>query len=259
MSRLNISFAGAGNVAGILCREMYRSGIKILQVVSETEKEGKPLAGDCNALWSDQLSFSSDNQVIIVAVPDHRLSEVLASIECPGDCVVAHTAGSFGLGIFPDSICRRGVFYPLQTFTRGRKIKIDEVPFLLEASDGEAGEILQNLVTVMGAKSTFIDSARRKILHLAAVFVCNFTNYMLTAGDEIVSKADLSFVILEPLIKETIAKALETGPGRSQTGPAFRNDLNTVEKHLKLLSFSPELQNIYRELTESIIRHYKTN
>jgi hypothetical protein len=79
---------------------------------------------------------------------------------------------------------------------------------------------------------------------------------MLNAADEIASRADLSFDIFEPLIRETIAKAIDLSPEKSQTGPAVRNDVNTIEKHLEILSFSPELQNIYSEITRSIIKHY---
>jgi hypothetical protein len=79
---------------------------------------------------------------------------------------------------------------------------------------------------------------------------------MLTVGKEVTLKAGFSFDLLEPLIIETISKAIESGPENSQTGPAFRNDKNTIEKHLELLSFSPELQILYKELTLSIIKYY---
>ncbi|MBN1108453.1 MAG: DUF2520 domain-containing protein [Bacteroidales bacterium] len=259
MTMYAISFAGAGNVAATLCREFYRSGIQIDRIVSKTEKKGRSLAADCNAEWSDELSFGAATRVIIVAVPDHSLREVLASIECPGECIVAHTAGSFGLEVFPPSISKKAVFYPFQTFTSGRKLNVAAIPFLLEASDDDTAKLLQDLASTLGAKTAFMDTDTRKMLHLAAVFVCNFTNYLLTAGKEITSEAGLDYKILEPLVNETIAKAFDTGPDMSQTGPAIRNDLNTIEKHLKLLSFSPELQKIYYELTESIRKHYKTD
>jgi predicted short-subunit dehydrogenase-like oxidoreductase (DUF2520 family) len=95
------------------------------------------------------------------------------------------------------------------------------------------------------------------MLHLAAVFVNNFTNHMLRTGKEIASMAGFSFEVLEPLVNETISKALDIGPENSQTGPAVRNDLNTIEKHLDLLSFSPEMQDMYREITRSIITYNK--
>jgi predicted short-subunit dehydrogenase-like oxidoreductase (DUF2520 family) len=256
MSQFIVSFAGAGRVAGALCGEMFRSGIKIHQIVSESGSDGLPLALACHAEWSSRLSFDASNQVIIVAVPDHILKEVLADISCPSECVVAHTAGSYGLEVFPSTIRRSGVFYPLQTFSKGRSVSFKNLPFLTEASDDDTGRILHDLARSIGGNVHFINHEQRKVVHLAAVFVNNFTNYMLTSGSEIAGRAGLSLEIFEPLIRETIAKALENGPDKSQTGPAVRNDHNTIEMHLELLSFSPELQKIYREMTDSIIKHY---
>jgi predicted short-subunit dehydrogenase-like oxidoreductase (DUF2520 family) len=111
----------------------------------------------------------------------------------------------------------------------------------------------------LGGKAFFADSERRKLLHVSAVFVNNFTNFMLTEGIEIASGAGFSPEILEPLIRETISKALENGPSFSQTGPAIRKDFETIEKHMELLSFSPDLQKLYSEVTQSILEHYKTS
>jgi predicted short-subunit dehydrogenase-like oxidoreductase (DUF2520 family) len=257
MEHYNVSFAGAGRVAGALCRKMHSSGINIRQVVSETEASGKPLAGSCKASWSSALIFYDPVDIIIVAVPDHKLQEVLNSIECPDYTLVVHTAGSFGLDLFPERMKHKGVFYPLQTFSKERRISLIDLPFFIEASDPQMSGMLKKLAKMLGGKVYSVDTEHRKMLHLAAVFACNFTNHMFTAGKEIASRAGLSFEILEPLIKETVAKALANGPELSQTGPAIRNDRNTIAKHMELLSFSPELQKIYKEVTESIIEHNK--
>jgi predicted short-subunit dehydrogenase-like oxidoreductase (DUF2520 family) len=257
MVHYNISFAGAGRVAGALCRDMFRAGFKILQVVSETNAYGRHLAGICGSEWSSELNFYDANDIIIVAVPDHKLTEVLSQIKCSGKTIVAHTAGSWGLEVFPDNIRKTGVFYPLQTFSKGREISFKDLPFLIEAGEKATGKKLGALAEALGGKVHFVDTERRKLLHVSAVFVNNFTNYMLTEGNEITLKAGFSFEIMVPLIKETISKALENGPDSSQTGPAVRNDLNTIEKHMELLSFSPDLQKLYNEITKSILKHYK--
>jgi predicted short-subunit dehydrogenase-like oxidoreductase (DUF2520 family) len=254
----SISFAGAGRVAEALCKELSHAGYTIDYVVSENEASGKPLADSCKAAWSHDLSFPDSTKIIIVAVPDHRLISVLESVNCSPETLVAHTAGSFGLDIFPEKIIRRGVFYPLQTFSKGRMVSFFDLPLLLESSDDESAELLKTLAESIGGKVHFIDTEQRRILHLAAVFVCNFTNHMLTLGREVALKADYQFEILTPLIKETISKALDSGPENSQTGPAVRNDKNTIEKHLELLSFSADLQRIYREMTRSIIEYYSS-
>jgi predicted short-subunit dehydrogenase-like oxidoreductase (DUF2520 family) len=255
----SISFAGAGRVAEALCKELFHAGYVIDYVVSENEAKGKPLADYCKAVWSHDPSFPDSTKVIIVAVPDHRLKSVLESITCCQETLVAHTAGSFGLDIFPEKIIKRGILYPLQTFSKGRKVSFFDLPFLLESSDAKSSGILNTLAESIGGKVYFVGTEKRKMLHLAAVFVCNFTNHMFTLGREVALKEDFQFEILTPLIKETISKALDSGPENSQTGPAIRNDLNTIEKHLELLSFSPALQKIYKEMTESIIEYYKTS
>jgi predicted short-subunit dehydrogenase-like oxidoreductase (DUF2520 family) len=257
MYKKNISFTGAGRVAEALCKELYHAGFKIEKIVSETELRGKPLADSCNALWSADLLFSDSTKILIVAVPDHRLISVLASLKCAPGTLVIHTAGSFGLDIFPEHIKHKGVFYPLQTFSKGRKINFTGLPFLLESSDDESSAILRKLTESIHGEVHFVDTDHRRMLHLAAVFTCNFSNHMLTMGKEVALKAGCSFDLLAPLTRETISKALDSGPENSQTGPAMRNDQNTIEKHLELLSFSPELQGIYKDMTQSIIEYYK--
>jgi predicted short-subunit dehydrogenase-like oxidoreductase (DUF2520 family) len=252
----SISFAGAGRVAEALSKELFRAGYRIDRIVSENENIGKPLSDSCKAEWSSDLSFPDSTKVIIVAVPDHRLKSVLENVSCSPETLVAHTAGSFGLEIFPEKIIRRGIFYPLQTFSRGRLVSFIDLPFLLESSDDESAGILKTLAESIGSKVHFVDAEQRRMLHLAAVFVCNFTNHMLTLGREVAMKADYPFEILTPLIKETISKALDSGPENSQTGPAVRNDRNTIEKHLELLSFSSDLQKVYEVMTRSIIEYY---
>lgn len=258
MYQNTISFAGAGRVASALCKELFAAGFRIDLIVSETDIRGRPLADSCNAAWSQDLIFPDSTNIIIVAVPDHRLKSVLEKIKCTPATLVAHTAGSFGLDIFPGHIKKKGIFYPLQTFSENRKVSFSGLPFLLEAPDDESSSILRHLAESIHASVHFVDIEKRRILHLAAVFVCNFSNHMLTLGKEISLKTGLAFEILSPLIEETISKALVLGPENSQTGPAVRHDKNTIEKHLDLLSFSPDLQRIYNEMTISIIKYYNT-
>jgi predicted short-subunit dehydrogenase-like oxidoreductase (DUF2520 family) len=257
MYQKNISFAGAGRVASALCKVLFRAGFVVDMIVSETETSGISLAGSCKAVWSKELRFPDSTNVIIVAVPDHSLINVLEGLSCNKETLLVHTAGSFGLDVFPSHFQRKGIFYPLQTFSKDRRVDFQGLPFLLETSDNESAEILKTMCEAIHGKAYFVNTQQRTMLHLAAVFVCNFTNHLLTTGKEVALKAGFSFDILAPLINETISKALDSGPENSQTGPAVRHDTNTIEKHLELLSFSPELQRIYSEMTQSIIEYYK--
>jgi predicted short-subunit dehydrogenase-like oxidoreductase (DUF2520 family) len=252
-----ISMAGAGRVGNAVSRELFRAGFRIDLIASETESRGRLLADLCGAKWSSELIFPDSTDIIIVSVPDHRLQSVLNKIVCKPDTLVAHTAGSFGLDIFPPHIKRKGIFYPLQTFSPDRDVSFKDIPVLIEASDDYSGSLLKNLSDSVGSKTHFVDTESRRILHVAAVFTSNFTNHMLTIGKEIAGRAGFSFELFKPLLTETISKALNLGPENSQTGPAVRNDQNTIEKQMELLSFSPELQRIYIQMTQSIITYYK--
>jgi len=256
MNKDVISFAGAGRVASALCRMLHKCGYSIDLVVSESEKSCRSLAESCEAKWSTEPEFPATDSIIIVSVPDHRLISVLHTLNCSPETIVVHTAGSFGLDIFPEHIKRKGVFYPLQTFSHERSVDFVNLPFLIESADNDTFITLKGLAKSMGSKAYACDAEHRKMLHVAAVFSCNFTNHMLTIGKELSERAGFSYDILKPLIAETILKAAENGPAFSQTGPAVRNDLNTIEKHLKLLSFSPELKSLYGEITKSIADYY---
>lgn len=259
MIQYRISFAGAGNVAAALCRELFNKGCYILHIVSRSEENGHRLADMYNASWSSDMIFPDSTDIIIVAVPDHNLEDVLGKIKCRKGTIVAHTAGCIGLNIFPSDYNNFGILYPLQTFSISRKIDFKTIPFLIEASNDSTAKILKSIAETIGGSVHFSDTEHRRMLHLAAVFASNFSNYMFTIASDISVKAGFSFDLLKPLILETMTKAIEIGPENSQTGPAVRNDSDTMEKHLDLLSFSHELKEIYREISDSIINYYKSN
>jgi predicted short-subunit dehydrogenase-like oxidoreductase (DUF2520 family) len=253
----NISFAGAGKVAGALCSTLYQKGHTILHIVSRNEVSGGILADSCKATWSDDFTFPDKTEVLIVAIPDQSIPEVAGKINCNKKTIIAHTAGSSGLDVFPPALKNTGVFYPLQTFSEKRKPDLSKVPFFIEGSDRFCEESLRILAESISSSVFFTDTTHRRLLHLAAVFASNFTNHMLTIAKNLSDESGIPFEVYRPLILETIDKAIETGPEKSQTGPAIRYDLKTIEKHLDLLTFSPEIRNVYDKITKSIISYYK--
>jgi predicted short-subunit dehydrogenase-like oxidoreductase (DUF2520 family) len=226
--------------------------------VSRSELSGKALAYKCGAVWSDVLEFSENTDIIFVAVSDSNIAEVLEKLKCGKNTIVAHTAASFGLDVFPEKIKRKAVYYPLQTFSYDRKIDFNGLPVFIEASDEAISTVMTEVAKSVGSKLFFADAQSRKMLHLAAVFVCNFTNHLLVRGKEIAIKSGFSFEELKPLITETISKAFDNSPENSQTGPAERNDKITIAKHLEMLSFDNNLEKIYNDISTSIIHYHNT-
>ena len=115
--------------------------------------------------------------------------------------------------------------------------------------------ILLDLAQSLSSHVQLINSEERKQLHLAAVFACNFSNYMYTIADELLAKNNLDLNLLKPLIIETANKIKENKPALMQTGPAKREDKAVIENHLQLLAKSKDYQDIYKLITENIIKN----
>jgi predicted short-subunit dehydrogenase-like oxidoreductase (DUF2520 family) len=199
------------------------------------------------------LDFSrSRANIFIIAVPDDIVPEIAQNAAFPPDATVCHTSGTLPLTVlkrFP----KRGVFYPLQTFTKGRPLDLSAVPFCIEAADAGTEKQLSTLARSVSRSVHLMDSEQRKALHLGAVFAGNFTNHLLALSKRIAEENNLAFDLLKPLVAETVAKALAAqDPATVQTGPAVRRDEQTIKRHLQALRKHALWRKIYRLLTESI-------
>jgi predicted short-subunit dehydrogenase-like oxidoreductase (DUF2520 family) len=252
----NISFIGAGSVAEALCDGLIAGGHRILTVSSKGGVSASELAKRSGALWIRDCSIPDNCDIVIVSVTDTAVAEVADKIRLPEKTVIVHTAGSVEMSALRRKT-RCGVLYPLQTFTKGFSPDLREVPFFIEGAERSTLILLRELVESMGAEARECDSARRKYLHLAAVFTNNFANFMMTTGGTIAAQAGFDPEVLRPLIEETARKALRAGPPAAQTGPAVRHDAGTMKNHIELLSFSPEYSELYIRISELIMDYYK--
>jgi predicted short-subunit dehydrogenase-like oxidoreductase (DUF2520 family) len=248
---------GSGNVATHLSLAFYRVGFKILQVYSRNLENARELAKIINTdFTSDLNSIVDDADLYLFALSDSAIQPVLENKKWPNKILI-HTAGSVSIEIFKPFTEKFGVIYPLQSFSKNRKIDISLVPFLIEASAPEIANILESFIQKISNNIYSISFREREILHLAAVFANNFTNHLYSISDEILRKYHIPFSYLQPLIEETILKAIELGPKAAQTGPAVRNNLDVLQKHLNLLRGEPEWQNLYKFISDNIIKYHK--
>lgn len=248
------SFIGAGNVAWHLAQELESVGWTVCEVFSRYLPNAESLADRlylANAV--NKLDFShSQADLFVVCVPDDAVAEVVGALQLPPTAALVHTSGSLPLTELDAWPGEKGVFYPLQTFSKMRRINFDQIPLLIEASTPDFENQLIRLAKKISSKVKLARSEQRKMLHIAAVLACNFTNHLLVEADELLKKSDLSLDLLEPLVKETIQKAFANGPLPSQTGPAKRNDQQVIANHLKLLENQPELATLYDLLSKMI-------
>ncbi|MBR3091971.1 MAG: DUF2520 domain-containing protein [Bacteroidaceae bacterium] len=249
---MNIVFVGAGRVATSLSLALAKAGHHILQVYSRTETSAKALADRLGADYTtdiDKLVGGAD--VYIIALTDTALSG-LASWITQGreDCLFVHTAGSMSIDTL--TCRRRGVFYPMQTFSLERLVDFEHVPCFVEASSDSDQELLRALASSISGSVYALSSCDRMYLHLAAVFCCNFSNHCYAIAERLLQEHGVPFEVMLPLIDETAAKAHTMSPVVGQTGPAARNDHDVMRRQELMLSDKPVWQQIYRLMSQDI-------
>lgn len=255
-SNLSVSFVGSGNLAWHLAPAMDNAGYVVREVYSRNEKNAKALVNKLyQAEVKEDLDFSSSNSTIFVlAVTDDALVEVVQEIVLPDNAILIHTSGSQPLAVLAQAaVFQIGVFYPLQTFSKQKKVDFSEVPIFIESTQEEVEKVLVKMAKAISKKVQVIDSSRRMALHVAAVFASNFTNHMLTISKTIMEVSELPYEWLKPLISETITKSLTIGPEAAQTGPAVRGDLEILDKHLAMLQEDEQIAELYKLISQHII------
>jgi predicted short-subunit dehydrogenase-like oxidoreductase (DUF2520 family) len=245
---IKVVLLGSGNVAQHLIEVMKNAPtIDLVQVFARNPNHLSHLLPSSKIVSDYQKITAAD--VYIISVSDNAIAEVSGKLPFQNRLVV-HTSGSSDLSVL-DNKNIKGVFYPLQTFTKGKKVDFSPIPICLETENEQDYQLLENLGNCISKKVFQINSEQRKSLHVAAVFVCNFVNHLYQIGNEICEANQIPFEVLHPLIQETAQKILELTPKEAQTGPALRNDTKTIQKHLDFLS-DENYKTIYKLLTQSI-------
>lgn len=259
MKSTNITIIGAGNLAWHLAPALDNTDFAVREVYSRRTKHAAAIVEKLyEAEVMHSLDFSSSNSgIFILTVADDAIQEVATEIVLPPDAILVHTSGSQPLSVLGySSATNIGVFYPLQTFTKGKKVDFAEVPIFIESENSETKKLLTAMGKAISKKVQTISSDDRKALHVAAVFASNFTNHMLNIAEGILSEHKMKLEVLIPLISETLNKSLSIGPENAQTGPARRGDLEILDRHMEFLSVDPDVAEIYKVVSQHIVDTY---
>ncbi|MEJ6737237.1 MAG: DUF2520 domain-containing protein [Flavobacteriales bacterium] len=250
----NITIIGSGNVATHLGKALLKKGFSINQVYSQNKDNSFELASALNAMPCDDPKFITDeSDLYIICIKDDFIAKIAQQLVLNNKTVV-HTSGSVPMDVLAH-FDNYGIFYPLQTFSKETEINISEVPFCIEANNTDTQNKLLALAKMLSNNVYEINSNQRKKIHVAAVFACNFSNYLYTISEDILNKNNIDFNILKPLILETAKKIQHNSPKDVQTGPAKRNDQEVIINHINLLANAKDYQDIYSLITDNIIKN----
>ncbi len=235
---MKIAVIGKGRVATHLLRALATAGHEVIGCGGRQREHEVPLDAD----------------IIILAIKDDAIPAVATEFaEC--NCLMLHTSGSVSVDAIP---CRRrGVLYPMQTFSKERGVDFRKVPLFLETAREEDMPVLADLAASISDVYMPLNGEKRRVMHLSAVLCCNFVNHLYHLSHEILAKEGIPFSVLLPLIDETVAKIRELTPREAQTGPAIRWDEQVISRHMDMLS-NPLHRDIYRLMSESIREEHNT-
>lgn len=254
---MRIVIIGSGNVASVLGRLCKMNGHEIIQVMSRNAAHAKLLADELNCAHTDYSgNVDTGAALYLVAVSDIALYGLNSNIHI-GNKLILHTAGSVSKDVLKDISVNYGVLYPLQSL-RKEMAYAGEIPFLIDGNTEESKTLIEDFAKTLSSNVTKATDEERLKLHVAAVIVSNFTNHLYALAEEFCVKENIDFKLLAPLIKETAERIKTISPADAQTGPAARNDVFTLDKHLQLLANYPRLKYIYLKLTESIMNRQPT-
>lgn len=252
---LRIVVVGAGNLATNMALAMRDAGLSVVQIYSRSGQSASRLAGEVGCPWTCAVDEIAGADLYVISVVDSAVATLARqlAVRHPG-AVFCHTAGSVPIDVFAGlGIADYGVIYPLQTFSKARRVDFSVIPVFIEHSSVRAREVMWAVAGRLSGKLYAADSAVRGKLHLAAVFACNFTNRMYALAERILASGDLPFEVMLPLIGETLDKVRAMSPAAAQTGPAARGDMGVIDRHLALLAGDEELHDIYEMMTKSIM------
>lgn len=258
---MKITIIGSGNVATILAKKIQKNpDYSIVEIVARNIQTGKILAEDLQAQLCTEISkISQIADIYIVAVQDQALPLLAAELEnyIPKEKIIVHTTGSASINILKNISSNIGVIYPLQSIKSSSSLAI-EIPLFIDANNDSTKKYISDLAHSISPKVDWADDSKRLNLHIAAVIVSNFSNYLFTLGEDFCKKENIAFEYLLPLIEETVHRMQNTPPSSMQTGPAIRKDQNTIDLHKRILEKEKlsEALEIYSFLTEKIQQHF---
>jgi predicted short-subunit dehydrogenase-like oxidoreductase (DUF2520 family) len=251
---MRITIIGSGNVATHLAAAFKNVGHAIVQVYSRDMHNASLLAYHLKAEAIDNLGHvNPETDLFVIAIKDDAIESTAAEL-AKHNRLIVHTSGTTSLQTLLRYTQNAGVFYPLQTFSKTREVNFNTVPLCIEGANKQIISTLNELAFAVSQNVYRVNSEQRKTLHLAAVFANNFPNYLYHVSHQLLVEKQLPFDLLRPLILETAEKVQEHLPASVQTGPAVRNDEKTMALHLEQLQENPDLQEIYKLLSQGIIK-----
>ena len=259
--RMSIGFIGAGKAGVSLGAYFCSKGMEISGYLSRSINSAVSAAGITSSNAFTVLSdLVASSDMIIVSTPDGVIGKIWEDLrKCDiSDRIICHLSGVLSSDIF-EGIEAKGSYgysvHPMFAFSGrdGNFQDMEKVCFTIDGSKDKLDEV-RDFFRCMGNRTFVIDKKQKHLYHASNVMVSNLVTALLSIGTEAFQRCGVSgedaLGAMLPLIKGNIENIAKKGFPGSLTGPAERNDTDTIMKHLDVLGEEERL--IYSLLTKRL-------
>ncbi|MEM9133112.1 MAG: DUF2520 domain-containing protein [Actinomycetota bacterium] len=192
----------------------------------------------------DLRTAAAGVDVVLLAVPDERISAVAAAVE-PGPAAVVHLSGATGLDALAPHR-HRGSVHPLVSLPDGETGARRLVEGAVFAVDGHPAA--QAVVTALGGTAVAVPDDRRALYHATAAVAANHLVVLCAQVERLAAEVGVPVAAYWQLMAATLDNVRSAGALSSLTGPAARGDRATVARHLGALP--ADEVDLYRVLSQ---------
>lgn len=252
-----ISIIGSGNLTWHLVQWLNNSSFKVLEIVkgnTPTNNSDFDFTGQNIVFKSRVEQLSRDSDIYMICTPDDVIESVVLQwpFELSDKQILLHCSGLKSSLILEKAARQFGVFWPVQTLIKNVP-NLCPPSIIYTAHTSYVSNVLSKMASTCTSSYEKRSDEEREKIHLAAVVVNNFCHHLLALAKEFCHHHQLDFAILQPILTETVHKALSDTSGKNiQTGPAVRNDVRTMERHIQILRDDILLKDLYQKISQSI-------
>lgn len=247
---ITVVIIGSGNMAQAIINACQNTDIDIVGIYSKNREKLVEIAKQNSINYCENtLDIPTNADLYLLCVNDDAIENVSNSLLVNGGLVV-HFSGLKNINEIEKQE-NKAVFWPIESIHENTFTNFKNTPICIEANTDENYRIIEAFADRLSNKVLNINSEQRQYFHLAATITNNFSNHLIALAKNELDHKGLDYQILKHLLSNALNNSFNFEPQNTQTGPAFRNDLNTMQKHLDLIE-NNELKALYQLMSKSI-------
>src|SRR5208283_3510754 len=202
--------------------------------------------------------------VVWFCVPDAEIAQAAGALAQEIDWsakVAFHSSGALTSDEL-SALRERGAavasVHPLMTFVRASRPSLAGVPFAIEG-DGVAVKVARCIVKDLGGRAYPIRKTDKAAYHAWGTFASPLFTALLATTEQVAAAAGVkpqeARRRMIPILRQTLANYVAFDAASAFSGPIVRGDVNTVRRHLQVLSGVPAARDVYFALAQAALQY----